>query len=117
MLISPMVTSNYHCQSPMLSKDVISDVMGSDSKDSEDLNEDVVTVEGDTDSDSACKLEAIQSHGAHMLPTRVSRMEQIALIFACIQVISSSSSSSTVTIVSNPFTLCVVYKGHLYWNR
>ena len=28
--------------------------MGSDSKDSEDLNEDVVIVEGDTDSDSAC---------------------------------------------------------------
>ena len=49
-----MVTSNYHCQSSMLSKDVISDVMGSDSKDSEDLNEYVVIVEGDTDSDSAC---------------------------------------------------------------
>ena len=56
-----------------LSKDLIGDVMHSES---EDLNEDVVIVEKVTDSDSECESEATQSHGVDVLPSCVSCVQQ-----------------------------------------
>ena len=56
-----------------LSKDLISDVMHSES---EDLNEDVVIVEEVTDSNSECECEATQSHGVHMLLSCVICVQQ-----------------------------------------
>ena len=66
-----MTTYNYGCRS---SKDLISDVMRSESEDSEDFDEDVVILEGDMDSDSEC--EAIQSNAVHVLPARVNHVQQ-----------------------------------------
>ena len=67
-----MVTYNYCCRS---SKDLISDVMRNESEDSKDFDEDVVIVEGDMDSNNACKSKATQSHGAHVLPAHVNHVQ------------------------------------------
>ena len=100
-----MTTGNYHCWSSALSKDSISDVMWSESEDSEDLNKDVVIVEGNRDSDSACELEATQSPGTHELLACVSRVQQNWTDMSLDSSYFSSSSYSTVTVGSNPSNL------------
>lgn len=99
-----MATYNYHCRS---SKDLISDVMRSESEDSEDNDEDVVIVEGDItdmdmDSDSECER---QSHSVHVLPAHVNRVQQSCADTSLDSSYLSSSSSSTVTVDSNPSSL------------
>ena len=92
-----MTTYNYGCRS---SKDLISDVMRSES---EDFDEDVVILEGDMDSDSEC--EAIQSHAVHVLPARVNHVQQSCTDSSLDSCYLSSLSSSTVTVDSNPSSL------------